>query len=98
MQERRLDQREHDEHVHRAARRQAGRAHFLRDSHAPVDLHAAGIAALHLGEELRRLLLLDDGASNAAQAEIDGERQAGRAGTDDENLGVHSPLCPLFKR
>ena len=42
------------------------------------------------GKELRRLLLLDHHAAHAAPPEIDGERQAGRARPDNENLCVHA--------
>jgi hypothetical protein len=48
------------------------------------------VAALHLWQKLRRFLLLDQGAGDAAQAEVDGERQSGRAGPDDEYGRVHS--------
>ena len=95
MQKRRLDQRQHDEHVHRTMARQAGLANAIHNSDAPVDLHRAGIAALHLGQELRRVFLLDDRASHAAASEIDGKRQARGTGADDENLGIHARRAPL---
>ena len=44
----RLRQRQHDEDVHRAMRRQPGGANLLHDAHAPIDLHGARVAALHL--------------------------------------------------
>ena len=69
------------------SRRQPGGADFLGEPHAPVDFHGARVAALHLRQELRRVLLLDQHAAHAAPAEIDGERQPDRAGADDENLG-----------
>ena len=68
----------------------AGGANLLHDAHAPVNLHGAGVATLHLGKKLRRVLLLDHHAAHAAQSEIDGERQAGRARPDDKNLCVHA--------
>src|SRR5437879_4743005 len=100
MEERRLDEGEHDEYVHRAMRRERGGAHPLRNAHAAVYLHGARIAAFHFWKELRRLLLLDDHGAYAAQAEIDGKRQAGRASPDNEHLGVHDALhlSPLAGR
>ncbi len=90
MQERRLDQRQHDEHVHRDVTRQPGGADLFGEPHPPKNLHAARIHALHLGQELRCLLLFDQRAANAAQAEVDREREPDRAGTDDKDLGIHS--------
>ena len=63
---------------------------FSREAEPAVDFHGAGVAALHLGQELRRLFLLEEGAAHAALAEIDGERQADRAGADDENLCIQT--------
>jgi hypothetical protein len=95
--QRRLDQRQHDEDVHGAMRGESGGANLVGDAHAPVDLHGASVATLHLGEKLRRLLLLNDGAAHAAPPEIDRQGQAGRTRSDNENLCVHtlifSPLC-----
>jgi len=42
--------------------------------------HRAGVAALHLGKELRRFLALDQSTAHALLAEIDGERQSDRPG------------------
>ena len=70
-------------------RGKAGGADLLRDAHAAVDFHGAGVAALHLRQKLRRRLLLDHHAAHAAKPQVDGQRQAGGAGADDENLGVH---------
>src|SRR6266850_718880 len=95
MQERRLNQREDDEHVHRDVLAQAGGADLVRDSHAPEDFHGARIASLHLRQELRRFLLLDQRAAHAAPAEIDGERKADRTAADDEYLLVHRPYSAL---
>ncbi len=88
MQQRRLDQRRDDEHVHRHVARKAGGADFLRNAEAAVDFHGAGVAPLHLGQELRRVLLLDQHAAHAAAPEIDGERQAHGSGADDDDFGV----------
>jgi hypothetical protein len=87
--QRRLDQRQHDEDVHRTMGGKAGGANLVDDAHAPVDLHGTGVAALHLRKKLRGFLLLDDDRAYAAQSEVDGERQAGGARSDDENLCVH---------
>jgi hypothetical protein len=86
--ERRLDEREHDEHVHGNVGREAGGAHFLGEPHAPVDLHGARVAALHLGKELRRLLLLDERDADAFLSERHRQREPGRARPDHENLRV----------
>ena len=85
-----FDERQHDEDVHGTMRRKAGGANLLGNAHAPVDLHRAGITALHLRQELRRILLLDDNRAHATQSEVDGERQPGRARADDENLCIHA--------
>ena len=87
-QERRFDQRGDDEHIHRAVRREAGGADALGKAHPAEHFHGAGIAALHLGQELRRLLLLDQHARDAAHAEINRERQPDGTGADNEDLGV----------
>ena len=86
VQQRRLDQRHDDVHVHRHARRQPGGADFVRQPQPPVDFHGARVAALHLRPHVRRAFLLDQRAAHAAAAEIDGERQPDRAGADDENI------------
>jgi len=70
-------------------RGQPGGANLLHDAHAPVDLHGAGVAAFHLREELRSILLLDHQRAYATPSEVDGERQAGGTRSDDENLCVH---------
>src|SRR5207302_6088655 len=78
---------------------QPGVADLAGEPHASENLHAARIHALHLGQELRRFLLLDERTAHAAQAEIDRKREADRAGTNDEDLGVHlairSPQTPV---
>jgi hypothetical protein len=48
------------------------------------------VAALHLREELRSLLLLDHQRAHPAPSEVDGKRQPGGARSDDENLCVHA--------
>ena len=88
MQQRRLDQRGDDEHIHRHVAREAGIADFLRDAEPAVDLHGAGVAPLHLGQKLRRVLLLEQDAAHAAAAKIDGEREPDRAGADNDDLRV----------
>ena len=92
MQERRLQDRGDDEHVHRAFGRQAGGADAVGEPHATVDFHGAGVAPFHLGQELRGLLLLDQRAAHAAHAEIDGERQAHWPSADDQNVRIHHYL------
>jgi hypothetical protein len=89
MEQRRLGQRGDDEHIHRHVRRQAGGAEPLGQPHAAEDFHGARVAALHLGQPLRRVLALDQQAADAAPAEVDGERQPHRPGADDKNLSVH---------
>src|SRR5207249_3111061 len=84
-----LGQRQDDEHVHRNVVAQAGGADLVDDSHAPEDFHGARIASLHLRQELRRFVLLDQRAAHAAPAEIDGERKTDRTAADDERLRVH---------
>ncbi len=88
MQQRRLQDRGDDEHVHRAFRRQAGGADAVGEPHAAEDFHGPGVAALHLGQELRRLLLLDERAAHAAHAEIDGEGEPHRPRADDQNVRI----------
>ena len=61
---------------------------FLRDAEPAVDLHGAGVAPLHLGQKLRRVLLLEQDAAHAAAAKIDGEREPDRAGADNDDLRV----------
>src|SRR5207249_4625929 len=74
---------------------QAGDADLVDDSHAPEDFHGARIASLHLRQELRRFLLLDQRAAHAAPAEIDGERKTVRTAADDEHLRVHRAYSAL---
>ncbi len=88
MEQRRFQDRGDDEHVHRAFRRQAGGADAVGKSHAAEDFHGPRVAALHLGQELRRLLLLDERAAHAAHAEIDGEGEPDRPGADDQNVRI----------
>jgi hypothetical protein len=73
--QRRQVQRAHDVHVHRHIGGQAGGAHLRREAHAAEDLHGARVAALHLRQELRLGLALDQRAAHAALAELDGEDQ-----------------------
>src|SRR5256885_5506701 len=76
--------------IHRHIAVQPGSADLPGEPHAPEDFHRAGVAALHLGEELRRFLALDQRAAHAFLAEIDGERQSDRPGADDQDLGIRS--------
>ena len=95
MQQRRLDERGDDEHVHGHVARKSGVADFLRDADAAIDFHGAGVAPLHLGQKLRRVFLLEQNAAHAAPAQVDGERQTHGAGADDENLRIQAtiPKC-----
>ena len=86
--QRRLREIEHDINVHRHVAAQAGSADLLGEPHAPVHLHGAGVDALHLRQERRRVLLLHQDRANAALAEIDGERQADRPCANNENLRI----------
>jgi hypothetical protein len=70
-------------------RRQAGGAHRIREPHAAVDFHGAGVAPLHFRKECRRLLALDKDGAHAAQPEVDGERQAGGPAAHDDDFRVH---------
>ena len=100
MQERRLDQGKDDEHVHRRLARQSGGAYLFGDAEAAVNFHGAGVAPLHLGQELRGVFLLDEDAAHAQLAECDGERQPHGSGADDENLRIQAlrPRNPGEKR
>ena len=61
---------------------------FRREPHAAEDLHGARVAALHLRQELRRGLALDQRAAHAALAEVDGEHQPHRSRADDQDFGI----------
>jgi hypothetical protein len=69
---------------------QPGATDFLGNSHAPVDFHRTSVGMLHLRQELRFLLLLDQNAANPPLAEINCERQPDRSGTDDQNVSMES--------
>jgi hypothetical protein len=88
VQERRRVHRPDDVDVHRHFGAEPGHAHFRREAHAAEDLHGAGVAPLHLRQELRCGLALDERAAHAFLAEVDREDQANRPRADDENLGV----------
>ncbi len=94
--------RQDNKDIHRDVRAQARGADLVRNSKAAEDLHGAGVAALHLGQELRRFLLLDQNAANAAPAEIVRQSEADRTGADDENLRGQqdcvSPISPARPR
>ena len=92
MQKRRLDQRGDDEHVHGRLARKSGVTHLLRDAQTAIDFHGAGVTPLHLRQELRRRLLLEQDAVDASPTEVDGERQADRSGADDQYLAVQAAI------
>jgi hypothetical protein len=89
VQQRRLGERQHDVNVHRTVGTQAGGTNSFGEAHAPVNFHRAGVYPLHFGQKSGLLLLLDQGASHPASAEIDCKRQAGRPSPDDQNIAVH---------
>ncbi len=91
-QQRRLVHRRDDVDVHWHVGAEARGANAFRQSHATVHFHRAGVDALHLGQEGRGFLLLDERAADAALTEVDGERQAHGPGADDEHLCVHEFL------
>jgi hypothetical protein len=88
VQQRRLVHRKDDVDVHRHVRREARGANAIRQAHPAEDLHRPGVAALHLGQEFGRRLLLDQGAAHAPAAEIHRQGQPDRAGADDQDVGV----------
>ena len=92
MQQRRLNQGRDDEYVHRAIARKSGVANFGRNAHPAINLHGAGVAPFHLREKLRGILLFKQRAMHASPAQVDGERQAHRAGADDENLCIQTTI------
>src|SRR5438445_372816 len=95
-QQRRLVHRQDHVDVHRHVAVQPGGADLPGETHAPEDFHRAGVAALHLGKELRRFLALDQSAAHALLAEIDGERQSDRPGADDQALGIRSHAVLIY--
>ena len=92
-QQRFLDQVEDDEDVHRHIARKPRRPDLARQAEPAIDLHRAGVAALHLGKELRGVLLLDKGATDAAHPEVDRQGQSDRPGSDDDDLRVQCGIC-----
>src|SRR5258707_4145623 len=97
MEQRRFENRSDDEDVHRAMGRQSGGTDAVCEPHAAEDFHGAGIAALHLGKELRRFLLLDERPAHARKPQIARKDQPDRARADDENLGVDLGDPPVTK-
>src|SRR5262249_10234259 len=79
------------------SRGQAGGRVFLANPLRRENLHPAGFPPPLFGRKLGRLLLLDEGAADATQAEVDREREAYWTGTNDEDLGAHtvSSFCSL---
>ena len=88
MQQRRLGERKHDIDVHRDVGPQSRGADLSRKSDAAIHLHGPRIDALHLRQEGRPLLLLDQRAAHAALAEVDRKRQPGRPAADDEDFRI----------
>ena len=84
--ERRQVHRADDEDVHRHIRTQTGGAHARGDPHAAEDLHGARVATLHLRQELRCGLALDERAAHAALAEVDREDEPDRPRADNDNV------------
>jgi hypothetical protein len=76
VQKRRLDQRRHDENIHRHIARKTCVTYFLCNSKPAVDLHCAGVAPFHLGEELRRRFLFEENAAHAPTTKTDRQGQA----------------------
>ena len=88
MEQWRVDQRRDNKDIHRHVARQAGVADFLRNAEPAVDFHRPGVAPFHLGQELRRILLLQQNAVHAAAPKIDRERQAHGSSADDDDFCV----------
>ena len=88
-QERRLVHRQRDVHVHRHVGGQPGRPDLRGQPHPPEDLHRPGVAPLHLRQELRRGLPVDQRAVDAAASEIDGQGEADRSRADHEHVRPH---------
>jgi hypothetical protein len=81
-----------DEHVHGVVPGESCATDLFRQAHAAVDLHGAGVATLHLGQELRRVLPLDQHAAHAPLAQIYCQGEAHRARPHHEDLGVQCRL------
>ena len=93
-QQRRPGEIENDVDIHRDVAAQARGADLLRQAHAPVDFHGPRVDAFHFRQERRLVLPLDQRASDAALAEVDGKRQADGACADDQNLRVRQSGTP----
>lgn len=89
MQQRRLNQRRDNEHVHGRVTRETGVADFLRDAQPTVNFHGSGIAALHLGQELRGVFLLKQDAVHPAATKIDSERKPYWTSANNNDLSIH---------
>jgi hypothetical protein len=74
----------------------AERERLLDDAHLRIDLHRARLHG-HRPRLLSRAgVAVDDDGLDAAAGELVGEHQAGRAGTDDENVRVHGGFLVSF--
>ena len=62
---------------------------LLRDAQLRVDLQRARLYAQRPGLQCRPGVAVDDLRAHAAAAELIGQHQSGRSGTDDEHIGVH---------
>ena len=92
LEQRRPHEIEHQIDVHRPVRRISRCAQGIGETEATENLHRPRIAALHFGVAERRLILLDQDATDTALAEIDTECEAHRAGPNDKNFRVHTCL------
>jgi hypothetical protein len=72
--------------------RKSGGANFVHDAHAPINFHGAGVAPLHFRQKFRSFFLLEQRATHAAPAQIDGKRQTHGAGANDENLCIQTTI------
>jgi hypothetical protein len=81
------------EHGVRIILGRAGCAHLLGDAPAPEELHGAGV--LGIGARMRdaTVALLDQKATDAAPAEVDGEAKPDRPAADDQHRNVRDILA-----
>ena len=71
----------------------------LDDAEVRVDLERACLHAQRPRLERRAGVPVDDQRAHAAPTELIGEHQPGRAGSDDEDVGIHrhGPVSSLLK-
>jgi hypothetical protein len=67
----------------------------LGQSHLGVDLQRARLHAERAGLQRRAGMAIDDLRAQAATRELVGEHQAGRAGADDQDIGLHENSSAL---